>query len=80
MVVMVYLKAFKQALENNVILKEQEFKELVTYGLKQFNDKYKGKIYPNTPFALYEKYTYEQVCQLLEWPQNEECHSPILGI
>ncbi len=20
---------------------------------------------------LYEKYTYEQVCQLLEWPQNE---------
>ena len=22
-------------------------------------------------FALYEKYTYEQVCQLLEWPQNE---------
>lgn len=39
--------------------------------MKQFNEKYKDNIYSNTPFALYEKYTYEQVCQLLEWPQNE---------
>ena len=62
-------QAFKDALENSNF--KEQVQELVAYGLKQFDDKYKGKIYPNTPFALYEKYTYEQVCQLLEWPQNE---------
>ena len=62
-------QVFKAALENSNF--KEQVQELVAYGLKQFDDKYKGKIYPNTPFALYEKYTYEQVCQLLEWPQNE---------
>ena len=60
---------FKQALEDNNF--REQVQELVTYGFKQFNEKYKDNIYGNTPFALYEKYTYEQVCQLLEWPQNE---------
>ena len=60
---------FKEALEDSNF--KGQVQELVTYGLKQFDDKYKSNIYPNTPFALYEKYTYEQVCQLLEWPQNE---------
>ena len=60
---------FKQALEDNNF--KEQVQELVTYGFKQFNEKYKDNIYGNTPFALYEKYTYEQVCLLLEWPQNE---------
>ena len=62
-------QAFKTTLENPNF--KAQVQELVAYGLKQFNDKYKSHIYPNTPFALYEKYTYEQVCQLLEWSQNE---------
>ncbi len=62
-------QAFKDALEDSNF--KAHVQELVAYGLKQFDDKYKSNIYPNTPFALYEKYTYEQVCQLLEWPQNE---------
>ena len=62
-------RIFKQALEDNNF--KEQVQELIAYGLKQFNDKYKDNIYGNTPFALYEKYTYEQVCQLLEWPQNE---------
>lgn len=62
-------QAFKEALEDRNF--KGQVQELVTYGLNQFNVKYKANIYPNTPFALYEKYTYEQVCQLLEWPQNE---------
>ena len=62
-------RIFKQALEDNNF--KEQVQELIAYGLKQFNEKYKDNIYSNTPFALYEKYTYEQVCQLLEWPQNE---------
>ena len=62
-------RIFKQALEDNNF--KEQVQELIAYGLKQFNEKYKDNIYGNTPFALYEKYTYEQVCQLLEWPQNE---------
>ena len=62
-------QVFKDALEDSDF--KGQVQELVTYGFKQFDDKYKGNIYSNTPFALYEKYTYEQVCQLLEWSQNE---------
>ena len=49
---------FKQALEDNNF--KEQVQELVDYGLKQFDEKYKDNIYGNTPFALYEKYTYEQ--------------------
>ena len=50
MVVMKYLKVFKAALENSNF--KEQVQELVAYGLKQFDDKYKGKIYPNTPFCF----------------------------
>ena len=36
---MVYLKFFKQALEDNNF--KEQVQELVTYGFKQFNEKYK---------------------------------------
>lgn len=68
MVDMVLIESLNRLLEDNNF---RTSSELIAYGLKQFNEKYKDNIYGNTPFALYEKYTYEQVCQLLEWPQNE---------
>ena len=41
------------------------------YGLDRYLDKYRNGLVIGTPFALYEKYNYEQVCQLLDWPHNE---------
>lgn len=43
---------FKQSLEDNNF--KEQVQELVDYGLKQFDEKYKDNIYGNTPFALYE--------------------------
>lgn len=59
---------FQEALE------DAEFKrailELVNYGLYRNNKDY-SKHYKNTPFNLYAKYTYEEVCRLLEWEKAE---------
>lgn len=45
-------------------------KELVEFGIsrfeRDFSDTYKG-----TDFVLYQKYTYEDVCRLLNWETNE---------
>lgn len=55
-------------------LKDDRFKtalmELVDYGLYR-NDKYYGKHYQKSSFSLYQKYSYEDVCRLLEWEKNE---------
>ncbi|MDQ9831225.1 DUF3427 domain-containing protein, partial [Acinetobacter baumannii] len=32
--------------------------------------KYYTNNYPNTNLVLYQKYTYEEVCYLLNWPQK----------
>ncbi|ETJ30974.1 Type III restriction protein res subunit, partial [human gut metagenome] len=40
-------RIFKQALEDNNF--KEQVQELIAYGLKQFNDKYKDNIYGNTP-------------------------------
>ena len=40
--------------------------ELVEYGLYR-NAKYYGKPYRKSSFSLYQKYSYEDVCRLLEW-------------
>ncbi len=45
-------------------------KELVEYGLYR-NDKYYGERYKNTALSLYKKYSYEDVCRLLEWEKGE---------
>lgn len=59
--------SFKQALEN------QEFKdmliELIEFGIYR-NSKYFGNRYKTTNLQLYQKYSYEDVCWLLEWEQN----------
>ena len=54
-------------------LEDKDFKdiicELVDYGLYR-NRRHFGKTYKNTSFNLYQKYTYEDVCRLLEWEKN----------
>ena len=47
----------------------QMVKELIEYGIDTIEDKY-GKPYKDTNFQLYQKYTYEDVCRLLNWKKN----------
>lgn len=44
--------------------------ELLDFGLDR-NRKYYGHRYENTSFQLYQKYTYEDACRLLEWEKSE---------
>ncbi|MGL5149901.1 MAG: DUF3427 domain-containing protein, partial [Clostridium sp.] len=59
---------FKVALEN------ADFRdmviELVNFGLNRYKLNY-GENYENTNFQLYQKYTYEDVCRILEWEKGE---------
>ena len=61
-------KTFLEILSNrdfyNVI------KELVDFGISRYERDYKQS-YDVTDFVLYQKYTYEDVCRLLNWEQNE---------
>ena len=61
-------KTFLEMLSNkdfyNVI------KELVDFGICRYERDYKQS-YDVTDFVLYQKYTYEDVCRLLNWEQNE---------
>ena len=61
-------KIFKEHLRNedfkNMVL------ELINFGLDRYNKNYSNK-YMNTCFQLYQKYTYEDVCRLLEWEKAE---------
>jgi superfamily II DNA or RNA helicase/HKD family nuclease len=54
-------------------LKDDTFRdmvrELVELGLHR-NKKYYGKNYKGTSLNLYQKYSYEDVCRLLEWEKN----------
>ena len=45
-------------------------KELVDFGICRYERDYKQS-YDVTDFVLYQKYTYEDVCRLLNWEQNE---------
>lgn len=45
-------------------------KELVDFGISRYERDYKQS-YDLTDFVLYQKYTYEDVCRLLNWEQNE---------
>lgn len=44
--------------------------ELVDFGISRYKRDY-SYTYDNTDFVLYQKYTYEDVCRLLNWEQNE---------
>lgn len=45
-------------------------KELVEFGVSRYKENYSHR-YEDTNFVLYQKYTYEDVCRLLEWENNE---------
>ncbi len=59
---------FKDLLVNNEF--RRQMTEVVKFGLFR-NKKYFGHRYKDTSFCLYEKYTYEDVCRLLDWEKNE---------
>ena len=56
------------------LLKNEDFKiminELIDFGLNRYLNNYSNN-YKNTCFNLYQKYTYEDVCRLLEWEKGE---------
>ena len=55
------------------LLLNHEFKrqilEVVDYAIDQYKKKYSDR-YKDTDFCLYKKYTYEDVCQLLNWEKS----------
>ena len=58
---------FQKALLNKNF--RQMILELLDFGIEQWKEKY-GQIYRDTNFTLYQKYTYEDVCRLLNWNKN----------
>ena len=56
------------------MLKNPEFcqvlEELLDYGISRYEKNY-SKSYQNTNLVLYQKYTYEDACRLLNWEHNE---------
>ena len=65
---------YKISNQLNDLLQDEEFKkqveEVVQFGLYRNRQEY-SKRYENTSFQLYSKYTYEDVCRLLEWEKGE---------
>ena len=55
-------------------LKDENFKniveELIDFGLYRYKRDYSNR-YGDTNFQLYQKYTYEDVCRLLDWEKGE---------
>ena len=58
---------FQKALLNKNF--RQMILELLDFGIEKWKEKY-GQIYRDTNFTLYQKYTYEDVCRLLNWNKN----------
>jgi len=44
--------------------------ELIEFGISRYRKNFSHH-YQNTDFVLYQKYTYEDVCRLLNWENNE---------
>lgn len=59
---------FEKMLEDPMFARQVE--ELVEFGLYR-NEKDYGDTYQGTAFQLYAKYTYEDVCRLLNWEKGE---------
>ncbi len=61
-------KVFKEKLHNqsfaNIV------KEVIDFGINRYEKDYSAR-YMETNFVLYKKYTYEDVCRLLEWEKCE---------
>ena len=61
-------KTFMQMLLNDKFY--EMLQELVEFGIRCYERNYKNT-YKQTDLVLYQKYTYEDVCRLLNWEQNE---------
>ena len=59
---------YEKQLENESF--RETMLELLDFGLER-NRKYYGRRYKDTSFQLYQKYTYDDVCRLLEWEKGE---------
>ena len=58
---------FQEELSDNNF--QEMILELLDFGIDQWKEKY-GQTYRDTNFTLYQKYTYEDVCRLLNWKKN----------
>lgn len=61
-------QVMEQMLRNPDFYKMLE--ELVDFGVERYRANYSNR-YRDTDFVLYQKYTYEDVCRLLNWENNE---------
>ncbi len=59
---------FASMLENEDFYRIVE--ELIAFGIFRYERDYKGR-YKDRDLVLYQKYTYEDVCRLLNWEHNE---------
>ena len=57
------------SLLKNISFKDMIY-ELIDFGLRRYSKNYSNS-YKDTCFQLYQKYTYEDVCRLLEWEKGE---------
>ena len=65
---------YKPAASFMKMLKNDDFycilNELIEFGISRYERDY-SNCYEKSDFVLYQKYTYEDVCRLLNWEQNE---------
>ena len=65
---------YKTSDEFKRMLQNQDFRniieELVDFGISRYEKQYSRR-YQDTDLVLYQKYTYEDVCRLLNWEHNE---------
>ena len=61
-------KEFKQLLNHKEFY--EMIQECIDFGLYRYQKNYINR-YKDTDFVLYKKYTYEDVCRLLNWEHNE---------
>ncbi len=60
--------AFEKALQDENFAKM--LSEVIEFGLHRWEQNFRNT-YGSTNFCLYQKYTYEDVCRLLEWDKGE---------
>ena len=64
----VIAQGFRNALLNRNFM--DSIQDILYFGLNRYNSKYKNHEKDNS-FVLNQKYTYEDVCRLLNWEQNQ---------
>lgn len=63
----VLAEEFAKALQNEEFF--HQLQALIEFGLHRYQENYTDR-YLDTNFVLYQKYTYEDVCRLLNWREN----------